>query len=110
MFRSDNILDKYTVKPAPKDQYKKYMQKSENIFYDDRFEAKLAIYMRWVIRLVIGLTLLVLLSYTIVSTVTPYEGPVPKNGYVRNKVIYCDFGYRLIGNECVLDQSYNLEA
>lgn len=32
-----NILEKYTVKPAPKDQYKKYMQKSENIFYEDRF-------------------------------------------------------------------------
>ena len=86
------------------------MQKSENIFYEERFEAKLATYMRWLIRLVVGLTLLVLLSYGVVSTVSPYEGPVPKHGYVRHKVIYCDFGYRLIGNECVLDQSYNVEA
>jgi|JI6StandDraft_1071083.scaffolds.fasta_scaffold05461_7 hypothetical protein len=54
--------------------------------------------------------MLIVLSYTSVSMVSPYDGPAPKHGYVRNKVVYCDFGYRLIGNECVLDKIYNIQA
>jgi hypothetical protein len=105
-----NSLDKYTIKPAPKDQYKLYIQKTENVFYEDRYEAKVARYLRllvWVLSaIMVGLVLL----YLAVNSVTPYEGLPPKNGKVFNKVIYCEFGYQRVGNECVLQDIYNIEA
>jgi hypothetical protein len=53
----------------------------------------------WILSyIVVGLLLL----YFVVNSVVPYDGLPPKNGYVRNKVAYCDIGYERIGNECVL--------
>lgn len=105
-----NSLLNYSSKPAPANQFKRYVQKSENVNYEDRFEAKVARYLSWLIRFVGLLTALAVIFYLLVNTVTPYDGPTPLNGYVRNKVLYCDFGYKLVGNECVIDDSFKLEA
>lgn len=71
---------------------------------------KLAAIVKLLMVLLTGFLLLVGVLYLMMSLVKPYEGPPPKHGSVRNKVLYCDFGYEKQGNQCVVQEGINLEA
>lgn len=58
--------------------------------------------------ILVGILGLLGLLFLATNLVTPYEGLPPKHGYVRNKVIYCDFGYERVGNECFVQNIYNV--
>lgn len=63
-----------------------------------------------IMTVLIGFIILLGMSYLVMSLFKPYEGAPPKHGYVRNKVLYCDFGYEKNGNQCEVQKIINLEA
>lgn len=101
-------LSRFSTKPAPSYHHKKYIQTSENVFYEERYEARLSQHLTKLMYFLFSILGLLGLLFLAANWVTPYEGPPPKHGYVRNKVIYCDFGYERVGNECFVQNIYNV--
>ena len=98
-------LAKYSKREGSNNQYKRFLQTAQNVFYEDSVLYKKILLSRFCIwllaTLIVGGGIFLALMYNW----QPFSGSVPKHGYIHNGVLYCDAGYLREGETCVLDAS-----
>lgn len=103
---SQSTISSYTpYKRAPSNQFKRYLDDSENIFWENSFEVRRLKLLRYVKYSLLALLFFLITTYFLIGRIQPWpEGECPAHASC-GVFIHCNRGFVLDGNRCVIDPS-----